>query len=623
MQHAIVDDTVPLKTLAYSSVLLFSILTVVLGIYSSAAYNESVHSVGYDYEAPTFIFLTLTVFDIIKFVFPPAGRGPRDPTLAAFVLHSIPFISYLLRLLHVAPILKVVVRGQTQLIVPIRYIEWLCTTPFIQILLGTLGGAPTQTIQRVAAFNFLMILFGGVARLLTTAAVSYTLAAISCIFGALTMWGMSLLVDMIRSKSAADENTSGRVRLVGVLLLALYATYPVIFFLQFAGALPTVLREQIYAGLDVAAKCAATSVLLDGFFTLHVLELKSTKAALESSNNAKAAFSAFILQQTRVPVQALQATITEASKLCSNGSQSPLSAELEAVLAAAANKSNLLIQSLDDILVYRSLVMGAVSSHPRNCNLAELAKRVLRSAEGVCQTHGIRLNILLQQKLPQTGVFNDDRWLQAVDALLRRCCTSSKPGSTISILVFIRLQRPPMGTLQVCILDSSHVGDEKLLSWSDASNFFETFLIRDSKLSNLVAPGRIEKALTSGSNSDVDLHESRGENLAREASEALCMALVDRLATLIDGTIEVEQLPPRKNSRAKRVLSELESLGTILPGAIIEHFTTSQPGLFSHLQVPIALPSEPDVTIAVPNHSSKQRRSCSKQVNAEPAVRKQ
>jgi len=69
------ESRFPLKSAAVFSVMLFSVLTVALGIYSSAASQEMRVDIGYNYEAPTFFFLTLTIFDISSLHFLPLGGG--------------------------------------------------------------------------------------------------------------------------------------------------------------------------------------------------------------------------------------------------------------------------------------------------------------------------------------------------------------------------------------------------------------------------------------------------------------------------------------------------------------------------------------------------------------------
>lgn len=455
-------------------------------------------------------------------------------------------------------------------------------------------------MKRIAIFNFYCILFGGIARLLTQRELVYMLVAVSCAFRSLTIWGMALLISRVY-KAAADEPTAGRVRTVGVVLVAAYIMYPVVFFAHMSGSLTTVLREQLYAALDVAVKCAATTILLDGFFTLHVLELNSSRAALKSSNTAKAALTAFILQQARVPLQAVERKVRKAAMAKLLEAQDANITKLHGLLSKATHEIESMNECLDDVFVYRSLVIGEMSSTPVPADLRKsLAANVVSSAKQLCEANGLELNVYVQQKLPALAVFDEQRWLQATDALLRRCCKGSRQGSTISIALFVKVQGFALGALQLCILDSSSVAERQLLGWADASSFFERFLVQDSRLSNLVMSPKVEMLLTEGSAaSEGDAPHSSPTELARESSEALCMAMADKIAKLLEGSVEVEQLPGNHKSRAVRMQKDIEEDGGQLPEGLLSHLKGAHSGLFSHLVIPVALPPDEHTVLGI------------------------
>ena len=84
------------------------------------------------------------------------------------------------------------------------------------------------------------------------------------------------------------------------------------------------------------------------------------------------------------------------------------------------------------------------------------------------------------------------------------------------------------------------------------------------------------------------------------------MALVDKLAKLLDGAVEVEQLPAQSNSRAERVKAELMA-GTTFKTAAAEQFLNAKAGLLSHLQVPVALPSADHTSLSVMSRAIPER----------------
>ncbi len=605
LQSNVDERKIRLRASALLAVGMFAILTISLGVYSSLTDSANLLEIGYNYEAPTFIFLTLTVFDVLQYAFPPAGRRPRDPELAALVLHIIPFVSYLLRHLHLTPVLVIDVAGEQQHVVPIRYIEWLCTTPFIQLLLGSLGGSPAGMVERVAAYNCVTILTGGIARLLNTRGLSFALAAVSCLFGVLTSWGMALLIAQVHSIAAADSNTKMRVRSVGVFLVLAYTVYPVVFFLHYSGGISTVLREQIYAGLDVSAKCAATSVLLGGFFNLHIMELTAAKAVLRSSNEAKAAFTAFILQQTKAPLTRaarLLATVQGVDKkAAAHHSEKNLQAlELTADIVARLH------ESLDDMIVYRSLAIDSVSCVPAAVSIKETCSRLLTNTTQMCKQSSLSFDGFVQPNLPDTCVFDQQRWLQVVDALVRRSCSATTPGGHLSFSLTLEVRGFALGALQVCILDTSSVSQEDIDHWADAAGFFETFLKEDAVLSNVAqltdaaaATNASRSSIASLLDSTTDMSEEREASHAKASANALRMALAERLAKLQEGSLEVEQLPSTAGSRAKRVSEHLSSSGWKIPAALMSQLTGSGVGVFSCVTIPVAIPPEADVAIPV------------------------
>ena len=205
---------------------------------------------------------------------------------------------YLLRATDTVPVLALTVAGEAQDVVPIRYIEWATTTPLIQVLLGTLADASPALVTRVAVYDFLIIVFGGIARMQPNTAVSLVLAAGACGFGALTMMGMGMLVNHARNSAAADEATRSRCVLVGSGLIATFVAYTIVYFVHYRGGMTTEAREITYAVLDVTAKVAATNVLLQGLFQLHVTEMVAFKQASDAAEEMKAGFLQYIVRET-------------------------------------------------------------------------------------------------------------------------------------------------------------------------------------------------------------------------------------------------------------------------------------------------------------------------------------
>jgi bacteriorhodopsin len=67
---------------------------------------------------------------------------------------------------------------------PIRYLEWSCTTPLLILLSALMVDAPVTVTVRVMVFDFLTILTGGLGLVLPFGA-RIALTIISCLFAVL------------------------------------------------------------------------------------------------------------------------------------------------------------------------------------------------------------------------------------------------------------------------------------------------------------------------------------------------------------------------------------------------------------------------------------------------------
>jgi bacteriorhodopsin len=593
------------KAAAVGATALFTILTVALGVYSNVADIKEV-DIGYNFEAPTFIFCTLTIFDLLFYAFPPAGRPAVGPTLAGTVLHALPFISYLTRYLNITPILEISVAGKMQPVVPMRYIEWMCTTPFIQILLGCLSGANAQLVERIALYNFLTILFGGVARLLSNQALSLTLACIACIFGALTTWGMWMLICLIRKNAAGDKSRRMRVQLVGLFLLVTYTAYPVVFFAHYADILSTVHRERVYAGLDVAAKCAATTALLDGFYNLSLRESTKVQGMLHLSNSLKGEFIDFLIHQSQAPLDSARLHLDQASdmvlqiaKPC-HGSQATTAnpatqarnfSHLQEAVAGADRILKELSNSYQKMLVYKGLAAQEVQPKPIKTGTRALFQGLFASAQGLAGRDGILLSTYVAGEAPQLVLLDAPLWTGAALALITASARSSVIGSTLHIIVFMQRHNTAMGSLTLCVADSVPLKDQNGRKRAQALRFFENTVTDFSE--SQTSTSWQEKSLAGPA--DVHRGTPSAYSSVAASSFALSLAIAERSVQLMGGTLEVESLPPSPQSRCAEILADLNGVdvrgfSTSVPSEIVKALGNTIRGTFSCLRVPILWP---------------------------------
>jgi len=166
------------------------------------------------------------------------------------------------------------------IILEMRYADWLVTTPLIVAYLGLVAGARRQIIGVAMAADAVMIVAGFIATTASTAVVQWAGYAVSSIaFLGLVYLFVTAFTNALGSVSAAAQ---GMFRTLRDLTIFLWFVYPIawLFGPSAGGWISTVDYHFIVAILDMSAKIGFNLII--AFSLVRVTELVDTTEQSET-----------------------------------------------------------------------------------------------------------------------------------------------------------------------------------------------------------------------------------------------------------------------------------------------------------------------------------------------------
>jgi sensory rhodopsin len=131
--------------------------------------------------------------------------------------------------------------GASQFPTQFRYIDWILTTPLMLVKFPLLLGVGEKGIRfmtRLVVLDLAMIIFGYVGEITSSQAVHWGAFMAGCV--AWVLIAVQLFLALVDLPENITEATKRGVRLMGVLVVAGWAIYPLGFFAPLLGAAPDV-----------------------------------------------------------------------------------------------------------------------------------------------------------------------------------------------------------------------------------------------------------------------------------------------------------------------------------------------------------------------------------------------
>ncbi len=200
-----------------------------------------------------------------------------------------------------------------RVLMPLRYVYWLASTPPVVVMLGTLASLPEWLIVTGAVAEVVVILGGLVAALGSSASppLFWTAFAVS---GASFIWVNRVIVAALLGAHSAtlDKVTTRLLAVLGPLALGLWLSFPCVWLLAYTNALNPDSEGVVWPLLDIFAKVIFSQIWVTGDFSrvdaaieqqLRVIERERLSA--DASNQAKRKFMRYIFHELRVPLNAI------------------------------------------------------------------------------------------------------------------------------------------------------------------------------------------------------------------------------------------------------------------------------------------------------------------------------
>lgn len=137
----------------------------------------------------------------------------------------------------------------------LRYIDWLFTTPFLLITLGSLALINTTNMTILVALDVLMVISGVLGTLFT----DYRMW---CLFGISNLFFMPIIYFLYEDFELRKLEYCYKYRKLGVFLTVFWSLYPVVWIISNTRAVSVDTEVILYAVLDIIAKCVFCSWLL-------------------------------------------------------------------------------------------------------------------------------------------------------------------------------------------------------------------------------------------------------------------------------------------------------------------------------------------------------------------------
>lgn len=202
----------------------------------------------------------------------PHENYRRYSTLVA--VPFIAFVAYGLMALGIGEMTTL--EGNT--IFPVRYLDWLLTTPLHILYLGLLAGVAMRTLYKSLALMAATIIFGFAGAVLVPPFKWPAFILGSVAFGAVVYYAYYDFDDAAQTK---DDMTIATFRKLRAFLVVLWLVYPVIWLLAPAGfgVMNIETTTMVVSYIDVVAKVGLGLIALSG-------QLMFADTAVESASTA-------------------------------------------------------------------------------------------------------------------------------------------------------------------------------------------------------------------------------------------------------------------------------------------------------------------------------------------------
>ena len=255
---------------------------------------------------------------------PPSSKKQRISTIS-FTIILVCVCTYVIFATQTLPVYIDVFGHQ---LFPLRYLEWICTTPLMLLLVCNLDVQPTSQVVWIVCVDVLMIVFGLFAAISPNLVWMTLWLTLSFVAQVETLWKMHQLFVHYRALVFRYQRIHRTIEFLEAWLYLTYAWFPTVWLLA---ALRYVDDEQtaaLYFVGDTLGKMLYTAALLIINFEIieHAEQLQRvryeadmrvqladeskrseerSKRLAQTSNERKREFLRYLLHEVRVPLNAL------------------------------------------------------------------------------------------------------------------------------------------------------------------------------------------------------------------------------------------------------------------------------------------------------------------------------
>eukprot|EP00638_Chattonella_subsalsa_P003121 CAMPEP_0117752078 /NCGR_PEP_ID=MMETSP0947-20121206/11390_1 /TAXON_ID=44440 /ORGANISM="Chattonella subsalsa, Strain CCMP2191" /LENGTH=800 /DNA_ID=CAMNT_0005570649 /DNA_START=1378 /DNA_END=3780 /DNA_ORIENTATION=+ len=488
---------------------------------------------------------------------PSANDGQTALAVFGITTNFLSGISHALHYLELAPYSANAFGHQISLV---QFGEWIVCVPLLVCILGHVLHIEPKFVLLGAALEFVSLLLGFVGSITQAQGIAYGTLCMALALQLPFFTFVYILCFKLASKISKFQQR--KIRALGLSILVIWTTFPLIYFLATANKITHTLEAALLAEVDVLSKSVFFAVVL--FFHIHSTdsEKSSQLEHLKKAQSSQKEFLRFVFHEVRNPFNSLFLGLEHLVSQQEFEEYAPL---LKMILSAAEAMNC----TINGVLSLSNLEDGLT---PKKFNTRTMANDALKNLEELIHGKNIHTEVIVDPNLPRILIGDMKILTQIIEQLVKNAIEASGEGSKVVIHIEVKEKSHAFCSFAIKVEDNG-VG----ISKKDQEKLFTPQLQSHSNLE-----GRrsglglsIVKRIVELHNGSVDVRSELGEGSEFTVTINLPVH-AEGSKSEYDGVAETKMEGRCSASKGSRDSLSKESPGSMSLQASKRHFSYSE-----------------------------------------------
>mmetsp|Transcript_2192 Transcript_2192/g.2880 ORF Transcript_2192/g.2880 Transcript_2192/m.2880 type:complete len:919 (+) Transcript_2192:74-2830(+) len=545
------------KICAVTSVTYLIYLGFILNLEDPLRSQQSNHYLSLESISTTVFGTFVFIFGLSMLFAPSANDGQTALAVFGITTNFLSGISHALHYLELAPYSANAFGHQISLV---QFGEWIVCVPLLVCILGHVLHIEPKFVLLGAALEFVSLLLGFVGSITQAQGIAYGTLCMALALQLPFFTFVYILCFKLASKISKFQQR--KIRALGLSILVIWTTFPLIYFLATANKITHTLEAALLAEVDVLSKSVFFAVVL--FFHIHSTdsEKSSQLEHLKKAQSSQKEFLRFVFHEVRNPFNSLFLGLEHLVSQQEFEEYAPL---LKMILSAAEAMNC----TINGVLSLSNLEDGLT---PKKFNTRTMANDALKNLEELIHGKNIHTEVIVDPNLPRILIGDMKILTQIIEQLVKNAIEASGEGSKVVIHIEVKEKSHAFCSFAIKVEDNG-VG----ISKKDQEKLFTPQLQSHSNLE-----GRrsglglsIVKRIVELHNGSVDVRSELGEGSEFTVTINLPVH-AEGSKSEYDGVAETKMEGRCSASKGSRDSLSKESPGSMSLQASKRHFSYSE-----------------------------------------------